>query len=106
MNIISKILNVKYFLAFSVQFLLLTSALIAQTTTFNYTGAFQTYTVPPGITSVRIESWGAAGGDASSQAGIARGGKGGYAAGDLAVTPGQTLYIYVGGKGRSGSLLT
>ncbi|MFZ4544823.1 MAG: glycine rich domain-containing protein [Saprospiraceae bacterium] len=106
MNIISKILNVKYFLAFSVQFLLLTNALIAQTTTFNYTGAFQTYTVPPGIASVRIESWGAAGGDASSQAGIARGGKGGYAADDLAVTPGQTLYIYVGGKGRSGSLLS
>ena len=30
--------------------------------TFNFTGAMQTYVVPPGVTSVTIQTWGAQGG--------------------------------------------
>ena len=64
--------------------------------TFDYTGAAQTWQVPAGITSITIECWGAQGG-ISSFGDI--GGKGGYAKGTLAVTPGQSLNVFVGGVG-------
>ncbi len=63
-------------------------------TDFSYTGSMQSFTVPAGVTSVTIEAWGAQG-----WSGTYSGGKGGYAKGTLAVTPGQTLYIFVGGQG-------
>ncbi|NVO03994.1 MAG: hypothetical protein HXX09_14960, partial [Bacteroidetes bacterium] len=63
-------------------------------TTFNYTGSMQTWTVPAGITSITMEAWGAQG-----WSGTYSGGLGGYAKGDITVTPGQTLNIYVGGQG-------
>jgi hypothetical protein len=66
--------------------------------TFSYTGSQQTLTVPAGVTAVSIEAYGAQGGTSRSGNGNL-GGKGGYAKGNLAVTPGQTLYIYVGGQG-------
>lgn len=66
-------------------------AAFAQTTTYSYTGSMQTYTVPAGVFSIRIETWGAQG-----QGG--NGGQGGYAVGDLAVTPGQVYNIFVGGQ--------
>ncbi len=59
---------------------------------FNYTGTIQYFVVPPGITSVNIKAWGAQGG--TSYVGSVN--YGGYAAGDIAVTPGETLYVYVG----------
>lgn len=71
--------------------------------TFTFTGAEQTFTVPPCVTSITIEAWGAQGGagfpftTTYSQAG----GKGGYATGTLSVTPGQTLYVNVGEQGVS-----
>ncbi len=73
-------------------------------TTYAYTGSMQTYTVPPGVTSIQLEVWGAQG-----QALIiedfspSSGGLGGYAKGNLAVTPGQVLNIYVGGQGLNGA---
>lgn len=63
-------------------------------TDFNYTGGLQTFTVPAGVTSLTIQAWGAQGGGVD-------GGNGGYAAGILAVTPGQVLDLYVGGQGSS-----
>ncbi len=60
-------------------------------TTFSYTGSMQTYVVPAGVNSIQIEAWGAQG-----QGG--NGGLGGYVSGDMTVTPGQTLNIYVGGQ--------
>ena len=63
-------------------------------TTFNYTGAPQTYTVPAGVNSISIEAYGASGWTGSNP-----GGDGGYTYGELSVTPGQDLYIYVGGQG-------
>ena len=71
---------------------------VAATTTFNYTGAMQTFTVPVGITSITLEAWGAQGGIATTGNGNV-GGLGGYSKGNLVVTPGQILNIYVGGKG-------
>jgi gliding motility-associated-like protein len=70
--------------------------------TFNYTGAVQSWTVPAGVTSVIVETYGAQGaaginGGGSSEGGT--GGKGGYVKGTLAVTPGQVLNVYVGGAG-------
>ena len=66
-------------------------------TTFNYTGAVQTYTVPVGVTSIQIETWGAEGGGNNTP------GKGGYAIGNLSVTPSQVLYVYVGEQGKTNS---
>ena len=61
-------------------------------TSFSYTGADQTYVVPAGVTSVNITLSGAGGG-------YSTGGSGGFVSGTLAVTPGQTLYVVVGGGG-------
>ncbi|MFZ1783605.1 MAG: PKD-like domain-containing protein [Ferruginibacter sp.] len=64
------------------------------TQTFNYTGAMQTFTVPAGVTSLQLSALGASGGNSPGLGGL-----GGSAQGDLAVTPGQVLHIYVGGQG-------
>jgi len=64
------------------------------THTFNYTGSVQTFTIPSGVTSVSIEVWGGQGASTSYS-----GGMGGYAKGELAVTPGEVLNLYVGGQG-------
>ena len=65
-----------------------------RTQTFNYTGGQQTFTVPAGSTSVNITAYGAQGGTVGTKIG----GLGGQAMGTLSVTPGQILYIYVGGQ--------
>lgn len=73
--------------------LLSCSIVFGQITTFNYTGGMQTYTVPAGVTSIQIECSGAQGPDHLSSTG----GLGGYVSGEMTVTPGQVLEIYVGG---------
>ena len=75
------------------------------------TTTFGTFTVPAGMTSVNIHTWGAGGGriqtlaapNAGGQSGTAagRGGGGGYAEGTLAVTASQVLQIGVGEGGAS-----
>lgn len=70
---------------------MLSNFVFSQTTTFNYTGSVQTYTVPTGVTSIQIEANGAQGGGTY-------GGNGGKAIGTLPVTPGAVLQVYVGGK--------
>jgi hypothetical protein len=72
------------------------------TTTFSYTGATQTFTVPSGVTSITIDAYGAAGGNAADVLTTnANGGQGTRASGTLAVTPGQVLQINVGGLGSA-----
>ncbi len=68
--------------------------------TFNHTGAVQTWVVPAGVTSINIQAFGGQGN--ANAAGTAVGGLGGSASGTLAVTPGETLNIYVGGGGATG----
>ena len=79
-------------------------------TTYNYTGAQQTYVVPPGVVSIDVDVMGAEGGDATGTtigwgAGTAtgEGGNGGRVTATLPVTPGETLYLYVGGEGTISS---
>ena len=64
---------------------------------FVYTGAVENWTVPAGVTSVRIEAWGAEGGENWSNVDVA--GKGARMRGDFTVSPGETLKIIVGQTG-------
>ena len=74
--------------------------------TFSYTGSAQTFTVPSGVSSITIKVWGAqgaqggSGGYYSNSSYCSTGGKGGYATGNLSVTAGNTVYVYVGGQGE------
>ena len=68
------------------------------TQSFSYTGAEQTWSVPTGVTSIEIDGYGGAGGHGASDLN-ARGGKGGRLVATSTVTAGETLYLYVGGKG-------
>lgn len=70
---------------------LLTAAAYGQVT-YSYTGAVETYTVPAGVSSIQIETNGAAGGNGSA----GTGGLGAQMIGTFAVTPGQILDIMVG----------
>lgn len=79
------------------------------TTTFIYNGSVQTYTVPANVTSILVHLWGAGGltQDNSNPPGTVPGvggnpgrqgaGSGGYTTGLIAVTPGQVLYLVIGG---------
>ncbi|MEZ4873970.1 MAG: HYR domain-containing protein [Flavobacteriaceae bacterium] len=72
--------------------------------TFTYTGNMQTFTVPIGVTSINIEAWGASGQGVTVEVyNPSTGGLGGYAQGELTVTPGQVLNLFVGGTGMEGA---
>lgn len=80
----------------------------AQTTTFNFTGGIQTFTVPCGVDTVFVQTWGAQGGSGANGASTSTltqvggaGGLGGYAEGWLLVNPGDVLNIFVGGQGAT-----
>ncbi|MFZ1317473.1 MAG: hypothetical protein WAQ26_03420, partial [Candidatus Saccharimonas aalborgensis] len=64
-----------------------------------------TFTVPAGITSLSVKVWGGGGGGGAggSAAAGGTGGGGGYVSGSVAVTPGETLTVYVGGGGATGT---
>ena len=72
------------------------------TASFSYTGGAQTWTVPTGVTSITFDARGACGGFSYLSPAAAGTGLGGRVQGTLAVTPGQTLNIYVGGVGANG----
>ncbi len=77
---------------------------VAQTRTFSYTGASQTYTVPAGIHYLAVDAKGASGGiDDLFPAFASVGGCGGRTKSVLVVTPGEILNIYIGGKGLNSS---
>jgi hypothetical protein len=64
---------------------------------FEFTGAEQRFPVPAGVTSVTIEAIGASGSTSyPTWGGI---GEGGISTATIAVTPGETLFIYVDGQG-------
>jgi hypothetical protein len=65
---------------------------------FSFTGVEQSTVIPAGITSARVFVNGAQGGTGGGPAGGA-GGLGGQVVGDLAVAPGSTVFVYVGGQG-------
>jgi hypothetical protein len=73
---------------------------LGQTVSFFSTGGQQTFTVPAGVSTVNVVAVGGSGGGAGSKA---PGGFGGELSASLAVSPGQVLYVEVGGNGGSGS---
>jgi hypothetical protein len=71
----------------------------ATTETFNFTGAAQTWTVPEGVSSATFDVFGAEGASGSSGSAFGPGGLGGRATVTVAVSPGQTFQINIGGAG-------
>ncbi len=67
----------------------------AATVTFASTGTEQVFGVPAGVRSVHVVAVGGRGGNTFTS-----GGFGAVAIADLAVTPGQTLYVEVAGNGQ------
>ena len=63
---------------------------------FSYTGSVQPFTVPFGVTSIQVAMAGASGGGVGASA---SGGAGGFVSTTIAVTPGSTYFVYVGGMG-------
>ena len=71
------------------------------TTTFSYTGATQTFTVPLGVTSIQLSMTGGGGGGGGGLSGYVAGpgGAGGLVSGSYTVTQGTTYTLYVAGGG-------
>jgi hypothetical protein len=69
------------------------------TAVFHHTGSLQSFTVPAGVTNLRVHLIGGGGGGVVRADG-GNGGGGGYTTGELAVQPGDTYQIVVGGGGR------
>jgi hypothetical protein len=75
--------------------------------TFSYVGAEQNFTVPKRITKVTVTASGASGGVegfTTKYSNAGSGGLGGQITATIPVTPGETLYIFVGGAGDYGGL--
>ena len=78
------------------------SAAVPAPTTFSFTGSEQTYVVPSGVTALSVDAIGAPGASGLSDGnglGAGVGGKGAEATGVVPVTPGETVYVEVGGPG-------
>ncbi len=71
-------------------------ATAAVTQTFTFTGGEQTFLVPAGVTKLHLLVVGGSGGSSGSPGGV-----GDQVKADLQVTPGQTLYVEVGGDGQN-----
>ncbi|MFF9564802.1 hypothetical protein ACF1AJ_15765 [Leifsonia sp. NPDC014704] len=65
-------------------------------------GVDQRFDVPDGVSSILIKLWGAGGGGEAQPSTVNHGGGGGYAEGELAVSPGDSLLVIVGSGGSSG----
>jgi hypothetical protein len=80
----------------------------AGTNTYSYTDGYESWVVPPCVTSISVDAAGGQGGNADendlmniygSFGGV--GGLGGRVQATLDVTPGDTIYIYVGSQGST-----
>jgi hypothetical protein len=71
------------------------------TVTFCYTGGAQTWTVPAGVKSATFTVFGAAGGVSNAFTTPPPGGLGGKAVATIALVPGSTVTIVVGGVGAT-----
>ncbi len=77
----------------------------ASTQVYSTEGLFN-YTVPSGVTRIKVKAWGGGGGGGAGAAvnrNGGNGGGGGYATAVLNVNPGETLNLSVGGGGGGGS---
>ena len=73
-------------------------------TPFAFTGDVQTFTVPPGVTTLTVIAEGAQGGGAAATA--LNGALGGRVTATLTVVPGESLNVFVGGQGGTGQSLS
>ena len=89
-------------LAATIVSLLLAAAAHANTTSYAYSPGYQSFTVPTGVTSLHVEVDGGSGADGQGSYGGGPGAQGAKVVGDLNVTPGQALTLWVGGAGQSG----
>jgi hypothetical protein len=78
----------------------LTIGILHAQETFEFTGDIQNYKVPNGVTGIKIECWGAAGGNGNLSS--SPGGFGAYVSGEFQVQPGEEFIIIVGEKGEDG----
>lgn len=89
--------NLRFVLTFKVLTLLFfgisSGAFAQEAVTFNYTGAVQTYTVPPCVSQIQVTLKGGAGGGAN-------GGNGATVTATLDVMSGDVLEVRVGGEGE------
>jgi hypothetical protein len=93
------------FLSFSVGFSGLSYSQAIIRDTLFYTGGEQNYIVPCGVTNLTIDAFGAKGANGTSGANNSIGGVGGlggHAQGNLTVSNGQTLSVFVGGQANGG----
>ncbi|MFA9269278.1 MAG: glycine-rich protein, partial [Baekduiaceae bacterium] len=74
-----------------------TASAADRTVTFAFTGGIQTFTVPPGVTSIDVEAFGGRGG--TTFTGVKA--PGARVTGTIDVVPGQVLYVLVGGDGST-----
>ena len=72
---------------------------VASTTTYSYTGAYQTVTASTNWTHVFVQMWGAGGAGGLGSAGLVGGG-GAYVQGYLPVVPGDSFTLIVGQGGQ------
>jgi Glycine rich protein len=70
---------------------------------FFYTGAPETYTVPPGVTELNVTAVGGTGGFGYDNWDLSHLASGAVITGTLAVTPGEVLTLGVGGNGGDGA---
>jgi Glycine rich protein len=76
---------------------------LAHHQTFSYTGHRQRFTVPSGVTAIRISAFGASGGNTSGKYHSTTGGYGGSVKATIPVTPEEKLAVVVGGEGGIGA---
>lgn len=72
----------------------------ATTTTFEFTGAEESFRVPGGVHSIHVVAIGGSGGASEL---FVPGGAAAQVTGDISVTPGHALYVVVGGRGQDGA---
>jgi hypothetical protein len=65
----------------------------------SFANGIETFVVPAGVTTLKVEAWGGSGAASPTYPGVGAAGKGGKTEANLAVTPGETLNLFVGGAG-------
>ena len=86
-------------IVFAAFFLLFAAQACANTVVFESTNAEQIFSVPAGVTDLHVIAIGGKGGGARIKNSSLAGGAGAKASADLVVSPGQALYVEVGGEG-------
>lgn len=69
---------------------------------FHYTGKMQSFQVPAGVKAITVIALGAAGASHAKEEKSFHPGLGGRVSAVISVKPGETLYVFVGGKGARG----